>query len=187
MHYSMTHHYSQLLVLLLLSCWIGASSTAPLDTAEERNEADMEEAKKRMTEEEARPESRQGATTDEDDYPSRSFLPAMYLHQQSPPFHRRPSVVDLSGGRTLVNVPKGGYVDGEPAAAVDENGSVVVFQPREPSSPSHSNTAVQQQMQRQRNYPAAWDKRAQTFVRFGKRAQTFVRFGKRAQTFVRFG
>ena len=122
-----------------------------------------------------------------DDYPtqSRPFFPALYLQQQqllqqSSPFHHRTAA--------LVGMP-GGFVDGEPVAAVNENGAVVVFQPQHgsPSSVSSSSSQNAAAVQRQRNYPAAWDKRAQTFVRFGKRAQTFVRFGKRAQTFVRFG
>jgi hypothetical protein len=146
--------------------------------AEGQRHGGDEENKGKKEVDDARPEM------DEDDYPtqSRPFLPAMYLQEQQQiqhqsPFHHRTAA--------LVGLP-GGFVDGEPVAAVDENGAVVVFQPR--GSPSAaSSSSSQAAVHRQRNYPAAWDKRAQTFVRFGKRAQTFVRFGKRAQTFVRFG
>jgi len=181
--YPTTHHRRQqqqhlLVFLVLLACWVGASVAAPV-VEEQRHGGGGDEDKAKKEVEDARQEM------DEDDYPtqSRPFLPAMYLQQQqqlqhqSSPFHHRTAA--------LVGLP-GGFVDGEPVAAVDENGAVVVFQPR--GSPSAaSSTSSQAAVHRQRNYPAAWDKRAQTFVRFGKRAQTFVRFGKRAQTFVRFG
>jgi len=123
--------------------------------------------------------------------PGRAVLPAVYL-QRSSAAYRRPLLLD-NQMRQAYHINTGDYDnmmgyngDGgldQPRIAVDESGDMVLYQhPR-----THPAMEEDQEQQKRSRIPPGWDKRAQTFVRFGKRAQTFVRFGKRAQTFVRFG